>query len=172
MKALSRVFRREGNGHHALALPGVMEGGFSRVVQEMDEMFDRFWRSAFDNPFALFSEFSPWAPLAQWPAIDVAEDEKAIVIKADLPGVEAKDVAVEVADKVLTIRGSRVEEASEKTAEMSRHERQFGRFERNIALPSYADADKIEAKYDKGTLTITIAKVPGAGPKRVPVQTS
>ena len=175
MSALSRVFRREGNGRSALALPEVMETSLGRMGQEMDDMFDRFWRTAWQGPMAMFGELAPWAPLtaiAQWPAIDVAEDEKAIVIKADLPGLEAKDVAVEVADNVLTIRGSRTEEASEKTAEMSRHERQFGRFERQIALPSYIDAEKIEAKYDKGTLSITIAKVPGAGPKRVPVQTA
>jgi HSP20 family protein len=124
---------------------------------------------------ALFGDFTPWMPfsvMSQWPAIDVAEDEKAIVIKADLPGVDAKDVAVEVEHNLLTIRGSRVEDASEKTAEVSRHERQFGRFERKFTLPSYADADKIEAKYEKGTLAITIAKIPGAGPRRIAVQSS
>ncbi len=174
MTALKRI-RKEGNGLEALELARPLEMGFGRLGLEMEEMMERFWRNAFATPLSLFSEWSPWAalvPAMSWPAIDVAEDEKALVIRADVPGLEARDLAVEISENVLTIRGSRQEEESEKTAELSRHERRFGRFERRIALPSYVDAEKIEAKYEKGTLSITVPRIPGEGPKRIPVQTA
>jgi HSP20 family protein len=126
-------------------------------------------RSSF-VPEALFPpRLEAWAT---WPAIDVEEDEKGIVIRVDVPGMEAKDVAVEVAGNAVVIRGVRQDETEEKKSNMGRHERQFGQFERAITLPPYIDAEKVEAKYDKGTLTVTAPRVPGKAPKRVDVETS
>ena len=172
MKTLERL-HKEQNGGGSLA--ETMETGMVRFREEMDRMMNRFWRGAWEGPFALFSEAFPWpemkAPLVSWPAIDVAEDDKALVIRADVPGLEAKDIAVEIADSVVTVRGSREEEQTQKTANVTRHERRFGRFERTIPLPPNVDAEKIEAKYDKGTLTITVPRLEGeAAPKRVEVK--
>jgi HSP20 family protein len=173
MKALSRL-RKEGNGGEGVL--ETMETGLARFRDEMDRMIDRFWRRPWESPFSLFTESMAWpelkAPWGAWPAIDIAEDDKAVVIRADVPGLEAKDVAVEVSGNALTIRGSREEEETQKTANVTRHERRFGKFERMITLPPHVDAGKVEAKYEKGTLTITVPRIPGEGPKRVEVKTA
>lgn len=103
----------------------------------------------------------------EWPAIDVAEDEKAITVRADVPGLEPADLDVEVSGNLLTLRGKREDEWSESKAGVYRQERRSGSFARTISLPTYVQADKIEARYDKGTVTVTLPKQPGQGPKRV-----
>lgn len=122
-------------------------------------------REFFEDPFSIAADLAPW------PAIDMNEDEKAVRLSVDLPGVDAKDIEVNVSGSQLTIRGSREEEKKSKNGGVWRHERHEGSFLRSVTLPSYVDPAKIEAKYDKGVLTVTVAKVPGAGPKRVPVKT-
>jgi HSP20 family protein len=89
----------------------------------------------------------------------------------DVPGINAKDIEVDVSGNLLTVRGSREEEKKSKTGGVWRHERHSGSFLRTVTLPTYVDSAKVEAKYDKGVLTITAPKIPGAGPKRVPVKT-
>ena len=172
MKSLSRI--GEGNGGESLM--ETMESGLARFGEDMERVMDRFWRGAWESPFALFAEPMRWpqlkAPFGAWPAIDIAEEEKAIVIRADIPGMEAKDVSVEVSENVLTIKGAREEEKTQKSGNLTRQERRFGKFERSIALPSHVDADKIEAKYEKGTLTIRIPRVAGEGAKKVEVKSA
>jgi HSP20 family protein len=103
-------------------------------------------------------------------AIDAAEDDKQITLRVDIPGLDPKDVEVEVADGLLTIKGSRQEEKTEGNGGPYRHERYSGSFTRSLTLPSYADAQKVAARYDKGVLTIEVPKVPGKGPRKVPIQ--
>ena len=170
MKGLTR---KQGNGRES-ALE-TMESGLSHFRDEIDRAMERMWRGGglFPTPFSLFPEsmLSPqWKSWGAWPAIDVSEDDKGVSIRADIPGMEAKDVAVEVSGNELTIRGSREEEKEEKTANVTRHERRFGKFERVITLPRHIDVDKLEAKYDKGTLTVTAPRLAGEGPKRVEVK--
>jgi len=87
-----------------------------------------------------------------------------------VPGLGPEDVEVElVGDDALTIRGQRQDEFSDEKRGVRRRERRCGSFVRTIALPPYVDADKVEAKYDKGTLSITLPKVAGKEPKRVTV---
>ena len=153
-----------------------MEGGIARIGEEMEKAMDRFWRSAWESPFSLLTDVMPWvsskALWEEWPAVDIVEEENAIVIRADVPGLDAKDITVEVADKILTIRGSREEEQSEKKANVTCHERRFGKFERSIELPTAVDADKVQAKYEKGTLTISVPRIAGEGPRRVEVKSA
>jgi len=170
MKALAR---KQGNGRESVF--DTMETGLERFRQEMDRALDRMWRGGLPAPFSFVPEefFAPQLKTwTFWPAIDVAEDDKGVTIRADIPGLEAKDVAVETSGNTLTIRGSREEAKQEKTASVFRQERRFGKFERTITLPAYIDADKVEAKYDKGTLTVTAPRAPGEGPKRVEVKTA
>lgn len=105
-----------------------------------------------------------------WPAVDVTEDERTLTVRADLPGLEAKDVDIEVSGNLLTLRSSRAQEHKEGDGGRYRHERYAGAFARTISLPPYADAERAEARYDNGVLTVTVPRVPGAAPKRVPVQ--
>ena len=123
---------------------------------------------------SIFGEdvFGDVPDLVPWPAMDVAEDDKGVTLRVDLPGMAAKEVDVEVSGNQLTVRGSREEESKEEKGGYRRHERRTGSFSRTVTLPPYVDTAKVDAKYDKGVLTVTAPKVPGAGPKRVTVKTS
>lgn len=107
---------------------------------------------------------------AAWsPRVDVRETDKEFQIKADLPGVDPKDVEVAVTNGVLTLRGEKKEEKEEKKAGYHRVERFAGQFYREIPLPAAADADKVTATSAKGVVTVTVAKKVEAQPKKVAV---
>jgi HSP20 family protein len=134
--------------------------------EEIDRKIEQLWRAM---------ELGPWAALSKlslWPAIDEAEDPQGITLRVDVPGLGPEDVDVEVSGNLLTIRGSREEKSEEKQGGFRRHERRVGSFCRTVTLPPYVSADKVEATYDKGILTIRAPRIPGEGPKRVTVKTS
>ena len=162
--------RNEHAADHGLAkrAQGTDTGGtlLDRVRGEMDHVFDRIWGDLAGDPWSALNSFDMPA-FKPWPAVDVAEDERAVTLRADVPGIDEKDLDVEVAGNVLTIRGSRDEEHEDKSRR--RHERVTGRFVRTVTLPSYVDPAGVEARYEKGVLTVTVPKVPGRGPKRVKV---
>jgi HSP20 family protein len=153
---------RKNNGRDDLARSG--DNRLPAFRQEMGDAFDRV-RRFFDEPWSFAAELAPW------PAIDINEDEKSLALRVDVPGISAKDIEVDVSGNLLTVRGSREEEKRSKSGGISRHERHTGSFLRTITLPTYVDSGKLDAKYDKGVLTIIAPKIPGAGPKRVPVKT-
>jgi HSP20 family protein len=139
----------------------------SSLRREIDRLFDRSWRDLFAAEFPASNiELAETA----WPAVDIKEDETLVTVKADVPGMEAKDIDVEVTDEVLTIRGHREDEHEEKKRGRRYYERKVGSFSRSFELPSYVDAKKVEAKYDQGVLTVTLPKVPGNSPKKVAVK--
>lgn len=97
--------------------------------------------------------------LADWtPLVDVIEDKTEYVIKAELPGVKKEDVKVHVENGILTISGERHFEKEEKGKKYHRVERSYGSFERTFSLPDTCKADKMEAKYNNGMLTLHIPK--------------
>ena len=96
------------------------------------------------------------------PAVDVVESEKAYEITAELPGMDEKNIEVKVAEGGLTIKGEKQEEKEEKKKDYYLHERHFGSFERSFDVPESVDADKIEASFKKGVLTVTLPKKPEA----------
>lgn len=116
--------------------------------------FDRFFED-FEPGFGLMrsSGEKAWSP-----AVDIYEDEKEIVIKADLPEVEEKDIDVHVDDGQMTIKAERKIENEEKKENYHRVERRYGSFMRSFALPETVDEEKIAAKYDKGVLKVTLPK--------------
>jgi len=145
------------------------EGGdafLARMRGELDQTFERFWNDFGRNPWSALNSFDLPA-LKAWPAVDVAEDERAVTVRADVPGLDERDLDVQVSGNLLTIRGSR-EEAHEDKARRQ-HERLTGSFVRTLTLPAYVDPAAVEARYDKGVLTVTVPKIPGRGPKRVKV---
>ena len=92
--------------------------------------------------------------------VDVKEDSKGYVVTADLPGLSESEVEVTFDDGLLTIRGEKKVERDEKKDTWHIVERSYGSFARQLALPSGVDADKIEAKFDKGVLQIALPKQP------------
>lgn len=120
--------------------------------------------------------FSPatWSGsnLSLWnldPAVDVYENNDNIVIQAELPGLEKKDIVVDVKDRVLTLKGERSSDHEVKQENYYQRERTFGKFERSFTLPIDIDPEKIDATYKNGVLKITIPKPEEQKPKQVTV---
>ena len=104
------------------------------------------------------------------PALDMFETDENLVVKATVPGVKPEDIDVSISGDTLTIKGeTKVEEKVEK-GNYIRQERRYGAFQRTVALPSALQADKAEAKYEDGILTLTIPKTESAKPKTIKVE--
>jgi HSP20 family protein len=109
--------------------------------------------------------------VAEWaPVVDIAEDEKHYVIKAELPDVKKEDVHVSVENGVLTITGERKAEREEKGKKYHRVERSYGAFARSFTLPESVETEKVSAAYKDGLLTVTVAKSEKAQPKQIEVK--
>jgi HSP20 family protein len=103
------------------------------------------------------------------PPVDIYEDEHNITVKAELPGIDPKDVDVRVENNTLTIKGERKFEKEEKEENFHRIERRYGNFIRSFSLPNTVDTDSVKADYDNGLLKIQLAKRAEAKPKQIKV---
>lgn len=140
---------------------------FERLRHEVDRLFEDFgrdfWRSPFRHPIFDIEPFGRRA--LEWtaaPAVDIVERDNAYEVTAELPGLDEKNIEVNVANGRLTIKGEKHEEKEEKKKGYHLQERRFGSFERSFVLPEGVDADKIEANFNKGVLMVRLPKKPGA----------
>ena len=108
---------------------------------------------------------SEWSPL-----VDIAEDEKEYLIKAELPEVQKEDVKLTVENGTLTISGERKAEKVEKGRKFHRVERYYGRFERNFSIPDDADGANVRAEFKDGVLRVHLAKSEKARPKQIEIK--
>ena len=122
----------------------------------LQDQINRLFNDAFERT-SEESNLTTWAP-----AVDIHENEHELVVKADLPGVEAKDLDIRVENNILTIRGERRFEKKVNEDNYLRVERAYGSFQRTFELPASVDRDKISADVSKGVLTITLPKTPDA----------
>jgi HSP20 family protein len=126
---------------------------FENLRREVDRLFEDFdgghWRSPFRRIEAAFGAT---------PAVDVTETDKAYEITAELPGMDEKNIDVKLANGVLTIKGEKQDEKEEKQKDYYVRERSYGSFERSFQVPDGVDAEKIEANFRKGVLTLTLPK--------------
>ena len=106
------------------------------------------------------------------PAVDIYEDESGVHLKADLAGVDPKDIKVHIDKGVLTISGERKEERERKDKGYHRVERFYGSFTRAFALSDELNNDDIDAKFDNGVLSLTLPRRPEVKPKAIPIKTS
>jgi HSP20 family protein len=136
-------------------------GGPMQTIREMDDWTRRL--------FGLPLEEAAFTP-AWEPRVDVEETEKEVVVKADLPGLEPKEVDISVLDGSLILRGERKEEKEEKGKNFHRVERFSGMFYRELPLPAGVDPDKVSAVCNKGVVTVTIPKKAAAQPKKIAVK--
>ena len=134
-------------------------------------------RSLSRDPYSLARELLGWDPFfggrpvsAFAPAFEVKETTDSFVIKADIPGVEEKDLDVAVHNGVLTVTGNRQAEERKEGESFALYERQYGSFTRSFALPDMADGERIEAQLTNGVLTLTIAKKAEAKPRKVAIK--
>lgn len=120
-----------------------------------------------------FSDFfSPEAKSARrtaWPAVDIHELKDKFVLRADIPGVEEKDIRIEFTDGALVIEGMRANEDESQEYRVHIHERAHCQFKRTFALGDGIEAEKIQASYKNGTLTVEIPKAERAIPRTIPI---
>ena len=103
------------------------------------------------------------------PLVDIYEDEHNITLKLEVPGIDEKDIDVQIENNTLTVHGERKIETDEKEENFRRVERQYGEFTRSFTLPSSVDPGQVSANYDKGVLKISLAKKAEAKPKQIKV---
>ncbi len=135
-------------------------GLFEPFRKEMEDVMQRFFGDDAGNGHAVRT----WAP-----RVDVEETDQEIRVKADLPGVDPKNIEVSVEDGILTVRGETSEEKEEKKKNYHRIERFGGSFYRAVPLPPGADAGKVTATSSNGVVTVTVPKSVASQPKKIPV---
>jgi len=125
----------------------------------------RMFEDAFSRMLSEPSSNRPWSP-----AVDIYETENELVLKADLPEVNQKDIDVRVENQTLTIAGTRNFEKSEDKKGFHRIERSYGNFVRSFAIPNTFDTESIKAEYHNGVLSVTLAKKEAAKPRQVKIE--
>lgn len=134
------------------------------IRSEFDQLFNRF-----DQMFGPMQAGS--AGMRQWsPMLDVTETDKEILVKAEIPGIEPKDLDITISGNMLTLAGEKKEQSERKGENFFHSERRFGSFRRTVQLPASVDPDKMDASYKNGLVNIRFQKHPGAVPKRIKVQ--
>lgn len=136
--------------------------------RELDLLADQMRRLTRHLPWAGGTENGGmWAP-----RVDFSEANGEYIVTAELPGIEPKDVEVEVDGGMLSLSGERRSESEQKNGHMRLSEREYGRFERSFTLPSSADPEKIKAIFHQGVLELRIQKRPESTGRKIPVQAS
>ena len=126
-------------------------------IRLFEDAFNRFLTEPASN--------RPWAP-----AVDIYETEDELVLKADLPEVDLKDIDVRVENQTLTVAGERKFEKKDNTKGFHRIERNYGNFVRSFAVPNTFDTEKISAAFNNGVLTVTLPKKEAAKPRQIKVE--
>jgi len=138
----------------------------SMVFPEVSRFFEDFF-----NDLPLTASMSPrtegWVP-----AVDILEKDGNLILRAELPGVNEKDIDVKLEGNILTLKGERKLEHEETKHNYHRVESFYGSFTRSFTLPDSVDTDKIKADYKNGILTISIAQKPEVQPREIPVSVS
>jgi HSP20 family protein len=141
---------------------------FRDLVSIQDRM-NRIFEDAFRGGGRNAGE-EDWALGGQWaPVVDIYEDEGNLVLKAELAGIEPKDVDIRVENNVLTLRGERKFEGETKREKYHRVERAYGSFSRSFTLPSVVDTEKIKAQFKDGVLSVTLPTKEEAKPKQISI---
>ncbi len=127
------------------------------------DVMEDFWR----EPFA---GLSPFFKEGGYPAVDVSEKDGVVTVRAELPGIEAKDVEITVENDALLLRGEKKFEDEQKKDDYHRIERAYGSFSRVIPLPGKVKEDEATARFDKGVLTITLPRDAAETAKKITIE--
>jgi len=133
---------------------------FERIHEEMDRIFRGLTRGGQPVTGDVTCPF----------AVDILEDKEKVVLKAELPGVNPKEVDIQVEDNVLTISGEKKLEHEDQKDNYLRIERYYGKFSRAFTLPPYVDSAQITAEYKDGVLAVTLPKRPETKPRQIQVK--
>ena len=136
-----------------------------KLRREIENMYDRFFEPSFLPSSYIFGK-------GKWdPTVDISEGRKDISVKAEIPGIEAKDLDISIDGRLLTIKGGKKQELKEKEETYYRVERSYGYFNRTIELPAEVDSDKVDASYKRGILKIKLRKAKDDRTRRIEIST-
>lgn len=135
--------------------------GLTTLRREVDKLFERLWEGDWER----FPMIGEWMP-----ALDLTENRDSVTVRVDVPGMEPKDIHVNLQDNVLTIRGEKKLEKEESSETYYRSERQHGSFTRTVRLPASVDGTKVNAAFKNGVITIVLPKVPEAKGTEIPIK--
>ncbi len=136
-------------------------GELSSLRREMDRLWENFF---VERPLGKIWE-REWAP-----SLDMSETKDNFVVKAEVPGIDAKHIDISLTGDVLTIRGEKRQEKEEKEEDYHLVERSYGSFSRSVRLPAEVESNKIKASYKNGILAITLPKSEKAKAKEVKIK--
>ncbi len=137
----------------------------STLRTEIDRLFDSVMRDPFGALDWAFPGGRDWAP-----TVDVAESENEVTVRAEIPGIDPKDLEVNITGNQLVLAGEKKEWSEKKEKDFYQSESRSGSFRRTIPLPPSVDAEKVEAEYANGVLTIHLQKTQKTPPKKVDVK--
>lgn len=137
----------------------VPTNGFTALRREMDRMFDQLWEG---EPAVIPGEWTP--------AIDIADLNDTIVVKAEVPGIDPKEIQVTLDGQILTLTGEKKYEKEEKDEKHYRMERSMGSFARSIRLPAMVHEGQVSATFKNGLLTVRLPKSKVAKGAAIPVK--
>jgi HSP20 family protein len=154
-------------------------GALTSPLQQFHQEIDRLFEQAFRG-FGLTPFWSDWPLLPRLaegmfkPSLDLGATDKEYTVTVELPGVDEKDVRLEIVNDNLIIRGEKKQETEEKEKNYYRMERSYGSFERVLSLPADADQDNVKAAYKKGVLTVTLPRkaLPESDIKKIEVKSA
>ena len=132
---------------------------------EIDRLFDAFVREPFagiDWPFGLAGRWTP--------AMDIAENDTEIIIRAELPGIDPKDIDISVSGNELVLTGDKKESSESQEKDFRHSETRYGSFRRRVPLPKGINTEDVEAVYSNGVLTLRLKKLPAVATKRIEVK--
>jgi len=139
------------------------EHPLTNLRSEMNRVFDNFFGDSFFAPFGrgmAMPSISGGSFMA--PSVDVKETDKAVVLTAELPGLDEKDVELVLKDGRLTLKGEKKYEKDQEDENVHLMERRYGSFQRSFQVPDTVDVNKIDARFEKGVLTVTMPRKPSA----------
>jgi HSP20 family protein len=135
---------------------------FDRIKREMDRLWDSFLEG---RPTRRTQEGREWVPL-----VDVSETKSNFVIKAELPGMDPKDISISLSNDYVTIKGEKKQEREEKDENYHLIERSYGSFTRSVRLSKEVQGDKITASFKNGVLKVTLPKSEEARKKEIKIK--
>jgi HSP20 family protein len=142
-----------------------------RSLQRVQDGFNSLVEQFFNDPWG--TTLSDRFDRGGWgPRLDITESEDDVCVRVEVPGVDPKDLNIDVTGNMLTVSGEKSQTQEDKGRNYRYSERRWGSFRRSVQLPSAVDADKVDASYKDGVLNITLPKHPEARPRRIEVKTS
>ena len=150
----------------------VLNSPLAYFHNEVDRLFEQAFRGFSSKPFSFERPLMPSLTNGMIrPTLDLGATDKAYTIALEVPGVDEKDVKVEIANDIMTIRGEKKQENEEKGKNYYRMERSYGSFQRTLSLPEDADQDAVTATFKKGVLTVSMPRkaLPQADVKQITV---